>query len=242
MIVSSDQTSRTDYRPSVQQVPLRRIVQKHYPLNRRSETDFSSPITFQLDDRPPLEFIRSCQLRMPLKAVFSSSAEQDLGLPVPVGKVVKLIADGNLDHTVTIYTVGTHESHKDIYRLTKVLNNAVVNNVLRSDFTFKEPALKFQEASTIAFKNQVEKVFDRIICKVNQLTTTREPERLAWLQEHLVVDTTGTYNFPSNGDHVNFMSGKSYKEHPFYDHRSLNPGRLDVLTEQHTNFERVATL
>ena len=220
MIVSRDQTSRTDYRPNVQQVPLRRIVQKHYPLNRRSETDFSSPITFQLDDRPPLEHIRSCTLRMPLKAVFSSGTEQDLGLPVPTGKVVQLTSDGNADHTVTTYTPGA-EHEVDIYSLRKVI---------RSEFTFNEPALKFQEASTIAFKNQVEKVFDRIICKVNQLTTTREPERLAWLQEHLVVDSTGTYNFPSNGDHVNFMSGN--KEHPFYDHRSLNPGRLDVLTEQ----------
>ena len=69
MIVSADQISRTDYRPNVQQVPLRRIVQKHYPLNRRSESDFTSPITFQIDDRPPLEFIRSCSLRMPLVLV-----------------------------------------------------------------------------------------------------------------------------------------------------------------------------
>ena len=119
MIVSADQTSRTDYRPSVQQVPLRRVVQKHYPLNRRSETDFTSPITFQIDDRPPLEFIRSCSLRLPLKAVFSGGADQDLGLVVAEESVVKLIADG-ADHTVTNYVVATQ-----LYTLRRVADAAV---------------------------------------------------------------------------------------------------------------------
>ena len=73
-----------------------------------------------------------------------------------------------------------------------------------------------------------EPCFARIICRVNQLTVTREPERLAWLQEHLKVDPTDTYNLPSNGDHVNFLSGRTQTEHPIYNHRSLTVGRLQT--------------
>ena len=135
MRVASDQTRHTDFRPSVQEVPLRRIVRKHYPLNNRSVTDFSSPITFQIDDRPPLEFIRSCELRMPLKAVFSKDLVE-LGLPLPVDTLVNYAGD---DSRVTAV-------EGDVYTVARVADAAITANLIRSQLIFREPALPYQES------------------------------------------------------------------------------------------------
>ena len=111
---------------------------------------------------------------------------------------------------------------------TYMLRSAVVSMPIDAKFTtFSQRPLTREQVSGIALRNRPVKAFRQIKSYVNGLISTRIPEELEWVEEHLEEDTYG-FDYPSDGECLPIVCPREYTSNPLSD----RAGRRDITNSQ----------
>ena len=111
---------------------------------------------------------------------------------------------------------------------TYMLRSAVVSMPIDAKFTtFSQRPLTREQVSGIALRNRPVKAFRQIKSYVNGLISTRIPEELEWVEEHLEEDTYG-FDYPNDGECLPIVCPREYTSNPISD----RAGRRDITNSQ----------
>ena len=109
---------------------------------------------------------------------------------------------------------------------TYMLRSAVVRMPVDAKFTtFSQKPMTREQVSGIAVRNRPVKAFRQIKSYVNGLVSTRIPEELEFVEEHLEEDTYG-FDYPNDGECLPIVCPREYTSGNVAD----RPQKTDILT------------
>ena len=161
-----EQAEQHNFRPSAELPLSGRQITRHPVRNPRPSDDFQTPMAFQFGMNNSTYMLRSCVVRMPISAKFT---------------------------------------------------------------TFSQKPMSRRQVARIALRNRPVKAFRQIKSYVNGLISTRLPEELEWVEEHIEDDAHYGMDFPNDGECLPCCCSREYSTGSIRTRSLVSTGRAIVL-------------